>query len=32
VDAGAIAAKAQSPAQIARLVDQARVKAIGQAL
>jgi tRNA nucleotidyltransferase (CCA-adding enzyme) len=32
VDAGAIAAKAESPADIARLVDQARVKAIGQAL
>ena len=32
VDAGAIAAKADSPAEIARLVDQARVKAIGQAL
>jgi len=32
VDAGAIAAKADSPAEIPRLVDQARVKAIGQAL
>src|SRR5262245_2533737 len=32
VDAGAIAARASSPAQIARLVDEARVKAIDQAL
>jgi len=32
VDAGAIAAKADSPAEIPRLVDQARVKAIGQVL
>jgi tRNA nucleotidyltransferase (CCA-adding enzyme) len=32
VDAGAIAAKAGSPPEIARLVDEARVKAIGQAL
>ena len=31
VDAGAIAARASSPAQIARLVDEARLKAIAQA-